>query len=261
MAERRMFAKTIIDSDMFLDMPTSTRLLYFDLSMRADDDGFINNPKKIARMTGASEDDLKLLAAKQFIIPFESGIVVIKHWKIHNYIQRDRYKCTMHQYEKALLCEDENKVYSLDTDCIQNVSRLDTQVRLGKSKDSIGKSKDKEKRADKTTLTPTLEELTERFDVNLAKTILEWLEYKKQRKDKYTPIGLKSLLTQIENKTKEYESSAIVSLINLCMSNGWKGIIWDKLKNAQGNYNTPYQKPQDTYNPNAYKNTGGFDSL
>lgn len=84
MAERRMFAKSIIDSDTFMDMPTSSRLLYFDLSMRADDDGFVNSPKKIMRMTGASQDDLKMLIAKSFIIPFESGVVVIKHWKIHN---------------------------------------------------------------------------------------------------------------------------------------------------------------------------------
>ena len=91
MAGRRMFAKTIIDSDIFLDMPLSTQALYFHLSMRADDDGFINNSKKIQRMIGCGDDDLKLLIAKKFLIPFESGVVVIKHWRIHNYIQNDRY--------------------------------------------------------------------------------------------------------------------------------------------------------------------------
>ena len=91
MAERRMFAKTIIDSDAFLDMPQSTQLLYFHLAMRADDDGFINSPKTIMRIVGAKDDDLKVLFSKKFLIPFESGIVVIKHWRIHNYIQKDRY--------------------------------------------------------------------------------------------------------------------------------------------------------------------------
>lgn len=134
MAERRMFAKTIIDSDAFLDMPLSTQALYFHLSMRADDDGFINNPKKIQRTVGASEDDLKLLIAKRFIIPFESGIVVIKHWKIHNYIQKDRYKETLYQDEKAMLSEKDNRAYTLDTTCIQPVSIVDTQVRLGKDR-------------------------------------------------------------------------------------------------------------------------------
>lgn len=135
-----MFAKTIIDSDIFLDMPLSTQCLYFHLSMRADDDGFINNPKKIQRMVGSSDDDLKLLIAKNFIIPFESGVVVIKHWKIHNYIQKDRYKETLYKDEKSLLVTDKNKEYFIsipkvdneDTKCIHDVSNPDTQVRLGK---------------------------------------------------------------------------------------------------------------------------------
>ena len=138
MAERRMFAKTIIDSDAFLNMPLTTQALYFHLCMRADDDGFVNNPQKIQRMIGASDDDLKILCAKNFIIPFESGIIVIKHWKIHNYIQNDRYKPTVYEEEKALLSVKNNKAYTLDTECIQDVSIVDTQVRLGK--DSLGKS-------------------------------------------------------------------------------------------------------------------------
>ena len=119
-----MFAKTIIDSDAFLEMPLSTQALYMHLSMRADDDGFINNPKRIQRMIGASDDDLKLLVAKRFLIVFDSGVVVIKHWRIHNYIQKDRYKETVYQEEKALLKLKNNKVYSLnklmDTECIQD---------------------------------------------------------------------------------------------------------------------------------------------
>ena len=110
MAERRMFAKTIIDSDAFLDMPLSAQSLYFHLSMRADDDGFLNNAKKIQRMIGSADDDLKLLLAKNFIIPFESGVVVIKHWKIHNYIRNDRYKPTVYSEEKAQLSCQENGI-------------------------------------------------------------------------------------------------------------------------------------------------------
>ncbi len=113
MAEKRMFAKTIIDSDAFIDMPLSTQVLYFHLSMRADDDGFINNPKKIQRMIGANEDDLKVLVTKKFIIPFESGIVVIKHWKIHNYIRGDRKKETYYPEEMSLLKVEENGSYTL----------------------------------------------------------------------------------------------------------------------------------------------------
>ena len=133
-----MFAKTIIDSDAFLDMPLSTQSLYFHLSMRADDDGFINNPKKIQRMIGAADDDLKVLITKKFIIPFESGIVVIKHWKIHNYIQKDRYKETVYLEEKQQLEVKDNNGYTIKKDtCIHDVYITDTQVRLGK--DSIEK--------------------------------------------------------------------------------------------------------------------------
>lgn len=149
MAERRMFAKTIIDSDAFLDMPLSTQALYFHLSMRADDDGFINNPKKIQRMVGCGDDDLKLLMAKRFILVFESGVIVIKHWKIHNYIRNDRYKPTLYQDEKALLADKDNKAYTFAEelpeqdeklgipDDNQTVYQMDTQVRLGK--DRLGK--------------------------------------------------------------------------------------------------------------------------
>ena len=137
MAERRMFAKTIIDSDAFLDMPLSSQALYFHLSMRADDEGFINNPKKIVRMIGASEDELKLLIAKHFVIPFESGVCVIKHWRIHNYIQKDRFKETVYQEERAMLTLKENNAYTLDTGCIHDGYKMEPQVSIGK--DSIGK--------------------------------------------------------------------------------------------------------------------------
>lgn len=137
MAERRMFAKKITESDAFLDMPSSTQMLYFHLSMNADDDGFVNNPRKIQRMCGASDDDFKLLIAKSFVILFESGIIVIKHWKMHNYIQSDRYRPTDYVDEKSMLGIKKNKAYTLDeskmyTKCIQDVS-------VGK--DSIGKDR------------------------------------------------------------------------------------------------------------------------
>ena len=137
MANKLMFAKSIIDSDAFLDMPATTQLLYFHLSMRADDDGFVNNPKKIQRMVGCSDDDLKLLMAKSFIIAFESGVIVIKHWKIHNYIRNDTYNETLCKTEKKMLCLDENKEYQFavdepSTDSRRAVDEPSTQVSLVK---------------------------------------------------------------------------------------------------------------------------------
>lgn len=159
MAERRMFAKTIIDSDSFLDMPLSTQALYFHLSMRADDDGFINNPKKLARMLGSSDDEFKVLLAKKFIIGFESGVIVIKHWKIHNYIQKDRYKKTNYADEMALLSTNEINGYTLDTNCIQDGDTGKVRLELGKDRDSIEIVKEKKVGFKK----PTLDDLQNRI--------------------------------------------------------------------------------------------------
>ena len=148
MAEKRMFTKSIIDSDRFLEMPLSTQALYFHLGMRADDEGFINSPKKIIRAVNCNEDDLRLLIAKGFVICFDTGIIAITHWKLHNHIQKDRFKPTLYEEEKSLLDENNRKEYilktavsnSMDTKCIQIVSNADTKNRLDKNridKDSI----------------------------------------------------------------------------------------------------------------------------
>lgn len=142
MAERRMMSKKIIDTDNFLDMPQSTQCLYFHLLLRADDDGFIQSPKSIMRITGCKDDDLKLLNAKGFVIGFETGVIVIRHWRIHNYVQSDRYSKS--ELPEAKCVELKNKVYEvvgqpinpdntyMDTKCIQNGYNLDTQIRIDK---------------------------------------------------------------------------------------------------------------------------------
>ena len=144
MAERRMFTMKIVDSDAFLEMPMSTQSLYFHLNMRADDDGFVNNPKRIQRMVGASEDDLKLLLAKRFILGFENGIVVIKHWRMHNLLRKDRYNPTQYIEQKATLTVKDDGSYTekesveyLATTWQPNGNQMATQERLGK--DSIDK--------------------------------------------------------------------------------------------------------------------------
>ena len=146
MAERRMFAKTIVLSDAFLDMPTSSRCLYFTLGMFADDEGFVNNPKSIMRQCGATPDDMNVLLAKKFILAFESGVIVIKHWRIHNLIRSDRRHETKYQNEKELLCYDENGAYTLETQINTEVHTIcqpsdnqvgdkwETEVRLGKDR-------------------------------------------------------------------------------------------------------------------------------
>lgn len=142
MAEKRMFTLKIIDSDAFLDMPLSTQSLYFHLNMRADDDGFVNNPKKIQRMIGATDDDLKLLIVKRFILAFENGVIVIKHWRMHNLLRKDRYTPTQYQDEKETLAIKRNGSYTerdnlLATTCLPDGNQTATEDRLGK--DRIGK--------------------------------------------------------------------------------------------------------------------------
>lgn len=141
MAERRMFSKTIVDSDAFLDMPLSTQALYFHLSMRADDDGFLNNAKKIQKIIGASDDDLKLLIIKRFVIAFDDGIIVVKHWRMNNYLRRDRYTPTVYQEEFKMLGIKDNGAYTLlDTAGIPDGNQCVTRLpQLSIGKDSIDK--------------------------------------------------------------------------------------------------------------------------
>lgn len=131
-----MFSKKITDSDKFLDLPLSTQALYFHLNMHADDDGFVDSTKTIKRMIGASDGDLRILMEQAFILPFESGVIVIKDWRVHNYIPKDRYQKTIYTTEFNRLVLEENKSY---TECIQNVYNMDTQIRLDKN--SIDKNR------------------------------------------------------------------------------------------------------------------------
>lgn len=163
---RRMFSSEIVDSDAFLEMPISTQALYFHLGMQADDDGFIGNPKKILRGIGVSEDDLKILMAKRFVLTFESGVIVIKHWKINNYLRADRYHETKYLEEKGKLLIKENNSYSeKDKLGIPKLNQWSTENRLDKN------------RLDKTN-TFVLSEGQER---ELEKILITWNEIYKQK--------------------------------------------------------------------------------
>jgi len=247
LAERRMFAKTIIDSDAFLDMPLSAQSLYFHLSMRADDDGFINNPQKIRRVIGASEDDLKLLIAKRFIIPFDSGVVVIKHWKIHNYIQSDRYKETVYREEKTMLEVKPNKAYTLKknnelegkTQCIQNVYSLDTQVRLGKDsidKDSIDKDSIIEDKSSMSVETDTCTTLNNKktypdittqineftSDSELKEILNEFVAMRKKARKPLTNYAMYLVLKKLSKETNDIDLQK--DLLNQSILNSWLDI-------------------------------------
>ena len=220
MARRRMFSLEIVDTDAFLDMPSSAQSLYFHLGMRADDEGFVSSPRKITSIAGCSPDDLKILASKGFVIPFDSGVCVITDWKRNNYLQKDRFTPTYYFSEKAQLVVDDNGTYTISgdlsnmyTECIQDVYS---------GKDSIDKD------SIETPLTPLYD--SQRFTDAVNEAISDWLSYKKEKRQSYKPTGLKSLLTQIENKLQELTEQQVIFAITESMACNYQGIIWDKAK-------------------------------
>ena len=216
MAERRMFAKSIIDSDLFLDMPQSTQNLYFHLSLRADDDGFVGNPKKIMRMINCSQDDIKILISKQFLIPFESGVVVIKHWKIHNYIRNDRYKPTIYTEEKKKLIEQENKEYIVG---IPNGNQMETQYSIGEDsldKNSIDKDKKDEKEKEET-FKSILDEYTKNKE--LLESLNGFVEMRKKIKG-FTIRALKLSLNKLDSLSNNDQEK--IKIVDKSVMNGWK---------------------------------------
>ena len=238
MAERRMFAKTIIDSDAFTEMPLSTQALYFHLSLRADDDGFLNCAQKIMRMIGAAKNDYDVLLAKRFVIQFNDGICVIKHWRIHNYIQSDRYKPTVYQEEKAALSVKSNGSYTLkeqnvkqlDTPCIQDGYTLETQVRLGK--DSIVKN--------------SIEVADEPLD-DFSKTIEYFKEHRKKIKKPMSERAVELLNSKLETLAPNDKEKQI-ELMNTAILNGWQTVYPDKGKTPD-KPKTRYFYPDENGNP------------
>ena len=267
MAEKRMFSKQIIDSDAFLEMPLSTQALYFHLSMRADDDGFLNNAKKVMKIIGANQNDYDLLVAKSFVIQFPDGICVIKHWRINNYLRKDRYTETIYQEEKAHLTVQPNGRYSLrnttesDDDLLLGipvVDQSDTQYRIDKNreeKNSIDKHNSVSgdttdysysKNSNVSNLEYVLKnDIHQDSDYvleneDLHQCLKEWMEYKDGRKPKSsnhygTEIGLKKTITQFVSGYREYGIEALKKVVDDSMANNYSGVIWDRLSRMPKN--------------------------
>ena len=198
MAEKRMFSKQIIDSDAFLEMPLSTQALYFHLSMRADDDGFLNNAKKVMKIIGANQNDYDLLVAKSFIIQFSDGICVIKHWRINNYLRKDRYTETIYQEEKAMLTMQPNGRYSLKDSIremddfpvgIPLVDRSDTHNRIEKNREEKNSIYSAEKLHDEQSLDDFFESIWKLYPIKKGKGQVSTSRKKALQKIGYDQIG------------------------------------------------------------------------
>ena len=225
MAQKRMFSKLITNSDEFLSLPDSSQVLYFHLSMNADDDGFVNNCKSIIRMTGTKEDDLKLLIAKMFIIPFETGIIVIRHWRINNYLQKDRIKPTIYQDEYNKLNIESDGVYNLYTKCIH----------------SIDKNRIEENRIEENNNARACVRVKENKnyfnDDELNNIFLEFLELRKKIKAVNSERAINMLLKKLSN----YDDDTKKKMIERSILNSWKDVY--EIKQEK----TSYEKRQQMY--------------
>lgn len=227
MAQKRMFSLNVVDTDKFLEMPISSRLLYYELGMRADDDGFVSNWKKILLFTGLKEDDMKVLIAKQFIIPFESGVIVIRHWRLNNYLQNDRTKPTIYQKEFKSLGIDNNNVYIMDTTCIHSIDKnsIDKnsieEKEIYKEKEVKNKygefnnvllTKEEYHKLEQANLLPYIEKLSsyiaskgKKYKSHYA-TILTWSRGDKQTKTSIEPEWLdKEIKPKVNKEAEEFE--------------------------------------------------------
>lgn len=251
MAERRMFAKTIIDSDAFLDMPVSARLLYYDLAMRADDDGFVNSPKKIMKFVGASNDDLNILLLRKFIIGFPEGIVVIKHWRIHNYIRKDTYTETSYKEEKAMLELDENKAYRLAESTPRQlpVDEPSTQDRLGKVSIELGKDnippKNESSSAKVTQKADAFAYLVEGYDDEIRSLLLDWLAVRKAKRAAATEKAIMLNLNKLEKMAKE-SNLTVTEYLEEVIRRGWAAFY--PISSFEKSKDKPKEEAKPSYN-------------
>lgn len=248
MAKKRMFTLDVVNSDAFLDLPLSSQSLYFQLAMRADDDGFIGNPKRMTAYLGASPDDLKLLIANRFLLDFPSGVVCIKHWKMHNTLKNDRIEPTVYQEELGSLFLKPNKSYTdhpAETECFQNVSKkipsVETKcfqkdsidIDIGEVKDSYREDIEKESGQ------------TEAY-VALDKNLLTaFIGYKAFRKSAGKPLTTEQQIALI-NKLNAYPEADRLEIIVTATERGWMSFFpLDKKRKQESSINKKIDNPNE----------------
>jgi hypothetical protein len=236
MANKRMFSQQITNSDAFLDMPTSSQNLYFHLNMNADDDGFVSSPKTVMRITSAKDDDLKILIAKKFIIPFDSGIVVIKHWRINNYIRSDRYKPTAYVEEFSRLYLKDNNSYTVDStqgipmadvkklplDPIKK--ELDIDVEEAEEEIEVIPKTSKKQQPKQDNWLSIEEQITNKTeDLELREILRQFVEMRIKMKKKPTNYAFFLLLNKLDKLAVESKCSP-KDIINQSIENSWQDL-------------------------------------
>lgn len=239
MANKRMFSMNIVDSDAFLDMPQSTQNLYFHLCMRADDDGFVGNPKKILRLIGGAVDDLRVLVTKKFVLDFENGVIVIKHWRMHNTLQTDRYKPTSYLDERKKLFIKEDKSYTFDKakadvskmfpKCFQS-GNTDIDLDLVKDLDTQKYVSKKEKNNLEEYSARTCESYEEIMDdlevsASLKAVLFEFIKHLKANKIVMINSRLESIIVRLDMLYREEKDK--IEVVRQAISNGWKRLAFE----------------------------------
>lgn len=271
MANKRMLNIQVIDSDNFMDMSATAQLLYFQLVLRADDDGFVGNPKMIMRMIGGNISDMQQLAQRKYIISFPSGVIVIRHWRLHNTIRKDTYHETIYAEEKSQLSVDENEIYVLNnqnftdsskeyletsdneqhpdtvtgtnqarcksvTSPCQTRNETETQIRLDKTRlDKSKKEKAQQAAPTPRTTMQFFEALKGNYDFSerMQQELGTWFKYKTERREPYKEIGMKKFLTQIFHEIEKNGEDKVIDAFEWSMSNGWKGFYYRKEDKTQ----------------------------
>lgn len=229
MAERRMFSKPLTSSDLFLEMPKDAQLLYFHLALDADDDGFINSPNKIIRCVGCQKSDMEVLIKKGYLKLFESGIAVIVHWKIHNYIQKDRYKETIYQKEKQQLVLYGKKYVTKD-EYTQSVSNEDTScVSILETQDRLDKNNEEQNRLE-------LDGILEKIENKKVREKFEsFVKMRENNSSPLTPDALKILINKAEKLTTGFvnQDETIIKILEKSIINNYKDIFPIEGNNVQ----------------------------
>ena len=240
MAERRMFARTIMEEDTLLSLPAKVAIMYIHANLQADDDGFVDRIRSIRKMLGVREKDVQLLVDRGYLIPFDSGIMAITHWHIHNRIRKDTYTPTKYIRERAVLEVDGAGMYRLRTDPVTNAVQECTTGKGNREKDSTAHGKDR--------IDDILRHAQELgIPVSFSSPVIAWFDYKASRGEEQSPATVHSTLVQIKRNLDQYGEDAVGELIRLSIRNGWRGIFFERLAGGDKSAPIEYGTPDDLF--------------
>ena len=240
MAERRMFARTIMEEDTLLSLPAKVAIMYIHANLQADDDGFVDRIRSIRKMLGVREKDVQLLEDRGYLIPFDSGIMAITHWQIHNRVRKDTYTPTKYIRERAVLEVDGAGMYRLRTDPVTDAVRECTAGKDSGDEESIVQGEERMEAIHRQARELGIPD-------TFSSPVIAWFDYKASRGEEQSPATVHSTLVQIKRNLDLYGEDAVGELIRLSIRNGWKGIFFERLGNSAKSAPAEYGSPEDLY--------------